>query len=54
MNRPLLALALMVFAIYGALAVGAGAAHLRAMTPPAAAASDEIPERIAKVFALPW
>jgi hypothetical protein len=42
----------MVFAIYGALAVGAGAAHLRAATPPAAA-SDEIPERIAKLFALP-
>jgi hypothetical protein len=53
MTRPLLALALMVFAIYGALAVGAGAAHLRATTPPPAA-SDEIPERIAKVFALSW
>jgi hypothetical protein len=53
MTRPLFALALMVFAIYGALAVGAGAAHLRAATPPAAADADEIPERIAKAFALP-
>jgi hypothetical protein len=52
MTRPLLALLLMILAIYGALAVGAGAAHLRAATPPAVA--DEMPERIAKVFALPW
>jgi hypothetical protein len=52
MTRPLLALMLMVLAIYGALAVGAGAAHLRAASTPAAL-SDEMPERIAKLFILP-
>ena len=52
MTRPLLALLFMVFAIYGALAVGAGAAHLRAASTPASV-SDEAPERIARLFTLP-